>query len=232
MYNEFNMLTNMEAPMKKIFAILIIVTLTLVSAACETSSTTSTTTQSNTYSVTVDPSIEQLSIPESVEVVDNLFECLPVNHAFQYQLEVETSSGESVGVFTLSNQFDLSYLLDDGNYQVRVRSVLYIGPESSIVYSYYSDLLQFTITDSKKNDELRGTSMSNENYIRYLGRTNYNEVSLATDMYYTGSGFEIGFYGTSVDATFLTTNPGLISKEPYFVVFVDGKPIRQKGQSS
>lgn len=209
--------------MKKIISFLIILSLIAVSMACQTSSTTTTTTQSTTYSVSIDPTIEELSTPEGVEVTENLFECLPVLHAVEYLVEVKTSSDEFIGLYTLSNQFDLSYLLDDGDYKLRVQSVVQIGPDNSLYYSDYSEVVQFTITDSKKNDEMRGSSMSNENYIRYLGRTHYNETTEATEMYYTGSGFEVGFYGTSLEATFLTTNPGIIAKEPYFVVFVDGE---------
>lgn len=55
--------------------------------------------------------------------------------------------------------------------------------------------------------------------IRYVGRTEYKDEQRY--MYYTGTGFIIKFYGTSLSATFNATNTSNTSMQPYFRVMLD-----------
>lgn len=55
-----------------------------------------------------------------------------------------------------------------------------------------------------------------------LGRNAYQSATKANYFYFTASGFEVKFYGTSLSAELITgTNP--VEKQPHQLVFIDGE---------
>jgi len=165
-------------------------------------------------------SIQKASVPTAIAFTNNIFTCTSQEDIINYQLEITASVDNVTKTYTLPNGFDLSYLLTMGDYTLRARSVL---PDYNGEYSNFSDSITFTITSSKMTSTLEGNLLTDSDFIRYNGRTNYNQTTLSTDMYYTGSSFEVGFYGTSLDATFTATKTNSISTWTYLEVFIDGE---------
>lgn len=164
-------------------------------------------------------SIQKSSIPTGLTVTDNVFSVSSQEGIKTYQLEITSVSDSTTTVYTLESGFDLSYLLSDGDYSVRVRGLL---PDYTDTYSDFTDNINFSITSSKCISSIEEDTLTDSNFIRFNGRTNYNTSTKAMDIYYTGSGFVVGFYGTSLTATFTATNTNLVKTWTYLEIFLDG----------
>ncbi|MDD3122232.1 MAG: SGNH/GDSL hydrolase family protein [Candidatus Izemoplasmatales bacterium] len=204
--------------MKKLFALLVIILLLFVSYSCFGSVDNATTT------LLTDSTI--ISPPTNVNVTESILTYSEVTLADSYEIEVTDQSNNSQVSYKVSNSTDLAFLLLNGNYTLRMKSLSISGVDSE-----YSNSVSFTILNSKKTSEIEGITLKNQEYVRFLGRTYYDESISATTIYSTASGFEVGFYGTSLEATFLATNTSSISKQPYFIVFLDGETDPTKGNT-
>lgn len=178
----------------------------------ETSSTTlsSQTTESTT---TVLP----LDVPTNFAVNDNLVSFDLVDGANKYKVKVETTGGTLVGEYNVSNNFNLLYVLQVGVYMISIKAV---GSNNND--SLYSTPIEVTISDPNQISTLSETSLSNASLIRWMGRNYYDELNQRNYFYFTASGFEVAFYGTSLTATFFSTNYNVVGKQAYLVAFVDG----------
>lgn len=189
--------------MKKIFfaVFLMISAFSVVSCTTPTESTTTTLVQ-----------------VQNAQVVDGIFQCDDVDGYSDFEITI--NSGTMENSYLITQDFNLNYVLDNGDYTATVRAVKL--ENGSITEAGEEATLTFGIDASLKTNTLTESNLNNDAYVRYMGRTMYDDTSKSTHIYYTGAGFEVGFYGTSVTATFVSTNTSNLSKQPYIMIFVDG----------
>lgn len=65
-------------------------------------------------------------------------------------------------------------------------------------------------------------------YVHWIGRTLYDEEKERVNFYYTATGFEIEFVGTSLSATIFAENYNVQDRRPYFSAFVDDQDLGEE----
>jgi len=198
--------------MKHIWLMIVFLFLSFAIVGCSTDSTVSTTVDT-----TISSTLEQLSTPTSLEVTSNIVTFDVVTGATKYKISVENSENEIVGEYFISNGFDLRLILSDGTYYVSIKAV-----GTGYTDSDYSTSIQVTIEEPNQVNTLSEESLNDVNYVRWLGRTYYDSLTESHYFYFTASGFEVAFYGTELQATFLSTKYDDTSHQAYLVALVDG----------
>lgn len=117
-----------------------------------------------------------------------------------------TESGISVG----------ELLIPEGTYQVSIKAK---GDGVKYEDSDYSTAIEFT--KEQNYMELKERELTAGGYIKWMGRTYYNEVTKANEVYHSASGFELFFKGSEVVATITATNYDNPDKRPCIVIVVD-----------
>ncbi|MFA5007556.1 MAG: SGNH/GDSL hydrolase family protein [Candidatus Izemoplasmatales bacterium] len=202
--------------MKKFFLSLALILLFLAVAACDATTTTALTASSTSVTTTV--THPPYPTPTGLSVTDNVVAFDAVENASQYQLSVEDADGV-VRQYLVASGFDLSLILDYGTYTFRIR----VAASSGYSASEYSDPVVAELVDINAISLLSEDAMNDFRYITWIGRTRYDDLSKTHAMFYTASGFEVGFYGTGVTAVFTAQNTDILSKRPHLVIFVDGE---------
>lgn len=84
--------------------------------------------------------------------------------------------------------------------------------------------------DNIEEDELallEGINLTNQEYIKWLGRVNYDTEEETQYFYHTASGFSVSFLGTSLEITIHATNASNPSLRPYFSVLINEQSVDQ-----
>ncbi len=152
--------------------------------------------------------------PQNIVVSSGVFQCDTYENSDFYELDLST--GDQNYQYVLPNSYDLNYLLENGTYTLQTRAIL--GDEQ---YSDYSTPLSITITDSLKTDVLAEEDLSNNQYIELHGRSLYDSPSKTQMFYYTASGFDVEFYGTSLNLIIVSDNATNPAKQAHIGVVID-----------
>lgn len=87
-----------------------------------------------------------------------------------------------------------------------------------------------TVTTTNQINEIEGIDLNNLEYVRWFGRTLYNDTENLKYFYFTASGFEAAFYGTELKVILKASNYEL-NKQAYLVVFLDGEEDPTKAET-
>ena len=172
------------------------------------------------------PSQEQLTVPTNFSIEDTVLVFDEVENATRYRIEATKKSDETKKVYFVTIDQDLSsFFFAPGEYSIRIQAV---GDQINYLDSSFSDPVDYTQIDPYLVNNISGEFLVDDLMIRWLGRTNYVTTNSTNYFYFTASGFEVKFYGTSLTASLVTgVNP--IGKEPHLVVFIDGETDPTKG---
>ena len=107
-------------------------------------------------------------------------------------------------------------LIPEGTYEVSIKAK---GDGVTCQDSEYSEPISYV--KEKTFMELKEKDLVNGGYIKWMGRTYYNEDKKANEVYHSASGFELFFKGTTVVATITATNSNSSTYRPYIVIVVD-----------
>lgn len=107
-------------------------------------------------------------------------------------------------------------LIPEGTYQV---SIMAKGDGVNFLDSDYSSPIEFV--KEKTYMELKEKDLINGGYIKWMGRTHYNEEKKVNEVYHSASGFELFFKGSEVVATITATNSSNKSMRPCIVIVID-----------
>lgn len=227
--------------MKKLFLALASLLLLAVIVACTDATTTLTTTKaqttttSETTTVTTEltttetttvetTTLSQLSVPENIDITSNIITFDGVDNAVKYKITVYDDSDTLVGEYNITSGFDLSLLLQPGGYKYQLRAT-----GSGYLDSNKSVLTAFSIVDESRISVIEGEEMNNLEYVRWLGRTYYNQEEAAKYFFFTASGFEVAFFGTGIDITLKANKSSISGKQAYVVLFIDGEENPNNG---
>ena len=158
---------------------------------------------------------EKLDVPTGLSIEDDyiFFDMLGATEDYVIKFENSDTVIEreiNVGV-TVSE-----LLIPVGTYQVSIKAK---GDGTNYLDSDYSLPIEFvkevTIMELKEKD------LVNAGYIKWMGRTYYNEEKKVNEVYHSASGFELFFKGTEVVATITATNSSSASLRPCIVIVID-----------
>ncbi len=200
---------------------------TIISTTEETTTQTTlqttelTTTQETT---TVTTTLEKLLTPLNATVVDNILTFDEVTGANRYRIALYDDNQNLVGEYNITSGFNLALLLSVGTYTFQIKAT-----GSGYQDSDYTESVGFEIVDPNRTNLLAGEDMNDQTFLRWFGRTYYNENEAAKYFYFTASGFELAFFGTELKVTFKAANYANTSKQPYLVILIDGEEDPTKG---
>ena len=107
-------------------------------------------------------------------------------------------------------------LIPEGIYQVSIKAK---GDGTNFLDSKYSDPIEYVKETTYM--ELKEKELINGGYIKWMGRTYYNEEKKANEVYHSASGFELFFKGSTVTATITATNSSNSLMRPIIVIVID-----------
>ncbi|MBI9009552.1 MAG: hypothetical protein JEZ05_05920 [Tenericutes bacterium] len=183
-----------------------------------------TTTQSTQTTVLETTSMGVLSTPTNIQITNNVITFTEVDNATKYRIFLYEELTGLSGEFNITSGFDLSLLMDVGDYSYQLKATA-----PGYLDSELSELTNFSIVDESRTNILVGDDMNNLEYVRWLGRTYYNSLEQAKYFFFTASGFEVTFFGTELQVTIQANNYLLDSKQAYVVVFIDGEENPNNG---
>jgi hypothetical protein len=134
-----------------------------------------------------------------------------------YRLEfINTETQATFRRVVTTNSVDLNTLsLPEGDYMVRIQSLK--GGKNSP----YSEDFSYHQEDLTAVSEISDITLTNGVYLKWMGRTYYNQETGINMIYHSASGFEVKFLGTSVTATLTATKYDDPAHRPYVVIVVD-----------
>ncbi len=187
---------------------------------------TPTTVEPTTIApTTVEPTtLSKLSTPTNIQVIDNTITFSGVESAEKYRVYVYSMTDELLGEYNIASGFNLSFLFSLGSYKLRLKATANNYLESDL-----TDFYEFSIINPNQVNSLEAEEMNNVQYIRWMGRTYYNETEAVKYFYFTASGFEVAFYGTELKVTLKASNYSVSGKQPYLVAMLDGEEDPTKG---
>lgn len=163
--------------------------------------------------------IEETNAPANVLLDDGVVSFDAITQAIAYEYEI--TQGDDLTIYEFSNAYDMNYLLENGEYTLRLRARFDVN--SAEEYTEYTEPFTLTIEHSLKRMSIYTTNLNSEKYIHYSGRTMYDETLQARTLYYTGSGFDVRFYGTTLTVRINAEQFDSSTRRPYIMVFVDGE---------
>jgi hypothetical protein len=204
--------------MKKLQVLLLTLLLTIAFAGCQMTSATTTTTTTTTQTTTVTTTKTELAIPGNLHIVDNVVTFDTVPNATKYRIAATDIETSEVSEYFVTSGFNLFLLLAEGNYVFQIKAI----GGGLFADSAYSASIEAEIADPNRTSALEATALNDFQFIRWHGRTWYDEVNARNYFFFTASGFEISFYGTELEVTFFATNTLIVGKRAYLNVLVDG----------
>ncbi|MCF7932004.1 MAG: hypothetical protein K9K93_02435 [Acholeplasmataceae bacterium] len=164
---------------------------------------------------------KELSIPEGLSITDGIITFESVDQAKGYRIQATLIETEQARLYVVDNGLDLNTLfMTPGYYEIKIQAT---GDGKKITDSPYSEPVTYTQTDPYAISMIEDAFLTDDIHIRWFGRTYYDDSIDANYFYFTASGFEATFYGTSLEATFVATNTTIEGKRPHLVVYVDGE---------
>lgn len=213
--------------MRKLSILILSLFMLIAFAACETEPTTAISTQEPTLTTSTqstettsyfDTTKSTLATPSNIVIDSNIITFDTVENAQKYRLSIYDSESTLVGEYNITSEFDLSLLLSLGSYSCTLKATATNYNDSPL-----TDIINFAIVDETTIRIIEGTDMNDPNYIRWMGRTYFNNTENLTYFYFTASGFEVAFFGTEIEITVQASKSNITSKQPHLVAFLDGE---------
>ncbi|HHU23875.1 MAG: hypothetical protein PHG08_02285 [Bacilli bacterium] len=137
-------------------------------------------------------------------------------NAITYRIELRNTETGAVLRRIVEHGIDLNTLnLPEGDYMVKLQAI------NRGVESDFTEEIPYHQEDLFKVTEIAGDTMINGTYVKWMGRTLYNEQKEENLIFHSASGFEVFFKGTSVTAEISATKTDSVGHRPYIVVVVD-----------
>ena len=107
-------------------------------------------------------------------------------------------------------------VIPEGTYQVSIKAK---ANKEGYLDSDYSQSIEYTKVESIM--EFKERALVSGGYIKWMGRTYYDEEAKVNRVYHSASGFELFFKGSEVVATITATNSSSASARPCIVIVID-----------
>ena len=154
--------------------------------------------------------------PTNFRIVDGVIFWDLNENANTYRIELRNIETGAVLRRIVETGTDLNTLnIPEGDYMIKLQA-LNRGAESD-----FTEELPYHQEDLFKVTEISGSMMINGNYVKWMGRTLYNEQKDENIVFHSAGGFEVFFKGTTVTAVISATKTETIGYRPYIVIVID-----------
>lgn len=158
----------------------------------------------------------KLNVPSGFAIEDGYVYFNIIAASKEYVIKFENNESALERTITESGTSLAELLLPEGTYQASIKAK---GDGVKYLDSDYSSAVE--VTKEASIMEIKERELVSGGYIKWMGRTYYNESTKANEVYHSASGFEIFFKGSEVVATITATNYNSSSQRPYIVIVVD-----------
>ena len=160
---------------------------------------------------------EKLDTPSNFSINGTVASWDAVVGATKYRLDL-VKDGSSMKRMINDTSVDLATLdLAVGTYTVNVQAV----GDGSNDSEYTTSNLKYEQKNLNVVNELVGESLLDSLYVKWNGRTLYNEEKALNMVYHSASGFEVKFIGSKVTSRLYATNYNDQTRKPYVVIVLD-----------
>ena len=160
--------------------------------------------------------IEKLSTPTGLEIADDYVFFNVMGLVSEYVLKFVSGETSFERVISSGGCPINELLIPEGTYKVSIKAK---GDGKTFSDSDYSAEIDFV--KETQYMELKEKDLVTGGYIKWMGRTYYNEETKANEVYHSASGFEFFFKGSTAIATIRATNYNSSTYRPCIVVVVD-----------
>lgn len=193
--------------MKKIFGLVLTLFAVFSLASCNDSGTTES---------------KKLATPTNLTVTENIATWDVVENAVKYRLNIVNEANvETKRVVTTNeadlNSFDLAY----GKYTLFIQAMA--SKDSGLSDSdYTTEAVAFELVEHiEEVKALSGETLINGDYVKWLGRTTYDEDLGLNLIFHSGSSFEVKVMGSQVTCELYATKHNNSNARPYYVYMID-----------
>lgn len=135
---------------------------------------------------------------------------------------IEISDGELTFKRWVNSGQNLNDLnIPEGDYMIKLQAV------KGTNESEFTEALSYHQIDLYRVYEIKGTDLIDGKYIKWMGRTSYDEVKEVNTVYYTAGGFSVKVKAAEEELTLTAvitgTNTSTVSKQPYIVLVMDNE---------
>lgn len=157
-----------------------------------------------------------LKTPTGLKIEDNKVYWDNANDKLTYRLELTNISTTTSLKRIVTYGADLNTLnIPEGDYVVKIQII------NKDKTSEFSESVNYHQVDLLAVNKIEGKDMISEKYIKWIGRTYYDENTASNVIYHSASGFEVYFKGTTATATITATNFADSTHQAYVEVVVD-----------
>lgn len=155
----------------------------------------------------------ELDVPTSIKIDQGFITFDQVGLARDYEIMIEKE--QEFDHYAIEPGFDLNHVLEiDQNYVLRIRA---LGNGIDLYDSDYSEPIDYL----HRIDTIDQRRLADERLITWTGRVKPMDDRVDFDQ--SASGFEVSFYGTSLQAILATDVPDDRTYRPYLSMMIDGQ---------
>ena len=193
--------------------IVLVVSFVFISCKKEETNTTKTPTQKEA---------ETLEVPTDLKIEGTILSFKEVTGATKYRIEITEVNTTNVIRRFVTNNVDLNTLnIPEGDYMIKIQA----SNDNQTLLSDYSSEVSYTQKDLYAVNDIKGTDLISDQYVKWMGRYSFNETTMQNTLYYSASGFQVKVKKldepVSVVVTLTATNSNVNDKRPYLVAVLD-----------
>ena len=160
--------------------------------------------------------------PTNLTIENDILSFDEVSGASKYRIEITNINTNVSMKRYVTSGVDLNTLnINEGEYMIKVQALSKDDKESE-----YSEEVYYKQKDLYAVKAIDGQDLVDGNYIKWMGRTHYEELTKVNTMYYTAAGFEVKIKKADEDLTYTvtltSTNYNVTDKQAYMVAVKDG----------
>lgn len=170
-----------------------------------------------------EPQETKLATPTNFTIVDDYATWDEVENASKYRLNIVNEEAKEVKrVVNGATTVDMkTFNLEDGKYDVFIQAVANAGSGYQDS-DYTTEAVKYEVkTEYPVVTSIAGADLVDNDYVKWQGRTSYNETEGVNMIYHSASSFEVKFVGTEVTVELFATNYNNSAKKPYIVYMLD-----------
>jgi len=161
-----------------------------------------------------------IEVPTNFSINGTIISFDEVSDATKYRIEIRNIETNEIAKRFVENGEDLNTLnIPEGEYMIKIQAL------NGKTESEFSEEVAYSQADLYMVKSIEGTNLIDGKYIKWMGRTSYNESTKVNTMYYTASGFSVNVKkvdeNLTVSATLTATNHNITYKMPYIVLVLD-----------
>lgn len=169
------------------------------------------------------PQETKLATPTNFTIVDNHATWDAVENASKYRLNIVNEEAKEVKrVVNGATTADMkSFNLEKGKYEVFIQAVATAG-SGYLDSDYTTEPVKYEVKgEYPVVTSISGKDLVDSEYVKWQGRTSYNETEGINMIYHSASSFEVKFTGTEVTVELFATKYNDSAHRPYVVYMLD-----------